>query len=522
MPRASVLLAPMLAVGLAQEGITTPLPRLAPRASAPVYNFLSATFGDHMVLQAAPMSAMIFGHTVAGQQVTTTFNGTSYTTVADEDGVWRQQLPPTAASLTPYELTFESSFEHNLTATLRDVVFGDVFICGGQSNMQYAVGGATNSSEELAKADNYGQIRQFVVGTGTSSDIPLEDLQTVQDPWHVSSKDSVAGDSAVCFFFGERLADARPGRPIGLIGNNWGGTSVEQWSTNTSLARCGDGGGGGNGDLYNAMIHPYTVGPMAVSGFTWYQGEANTESIESARDYACTFPEMIREWRARFDAPSAYFGFVQLSTWCGVDALPEMREAQMAALEKLDNVGYATNADHGNACNIHPPSKQFCGRRLGDSARGLVYGDEILWKSPTFANHVETNVRASPPGSTATVQATVTLNDVSPSGLTTDIYPANYLKEAANVSACVALNEGKNETCSWAGIELRDSGWLNASVTATADGLVLEAEAPPGVALDDVQVIATSYGWGMIPMLSAYDLGTGLPVLPWKENVTTR
>ena len=88
----------MLAVGLAQEGITTPLPRLAPRASAPVYNFLSATFGDHMVLQAAPMSAMIFGHTVAGQQVTTTFNGTSYTTVADEDGVWRQQLPPTAAS----------------------------------------------------------------------------------------------------------------------------------------------------------------------------------------------------------------------------------------------------------------------------------------------------------------------------------------------------------------------------------------------------------------------------------------
>merc|ERR550537_1413164 len=96
---------------------------------------------------------------------------------------------------------------------------------------------------------------------------------------------------------------------------------------------------------------------MALRGFAWYQGESNTNDQKAADTYACLFPEMITSWRESFRDPNAFFGFVQLSTWCNAGlGVPEMREAQMAAL-KLKNVGYATNADHGrDATSIRPRS----------------------------------------------------------------------------------------------------------------------------------------------------------------------
>ena len=122
---------------------------------------------------------------------------------------------------------------------------------------------------------------------------------------------------------------------------------------------------------------PYPRTP-ALTGFTWYQGEANTGSQGSADQYACrefegiydfsisifpshpcspfsfisVFPSMITSWRTAFANPSAYFGFIQLSTWCvspDFVAIPEMRVAQLAAAD-LTLVGYGVNADHGAGC----------------------------------------------------------------------------------------------------------------------------------------------------------------------------
>ena len=113
------------------------------------------------------------------------------------------------------------------------------------------------------------------------------------------------------------------------------------------------------------MIHPYVVGPMALTGFTWYQGEANTRDQASADAYGCLFPAMIETWRALRGADGV------LRVRAAVDVVrrrdPEMRRAQMEAL-RLPMVGYATNADHGAGCNIHPPPKQYCGARLGNPA----------------------------------------------------------------------------------------------------------------------------------------------------------
>merc|ERR1719440_2161381 len=99
---------------------------------------------------------------------------------------------------------------------------------------------------------------------------------------------------------------------------------------------------------------------------------------------------MIKQWRKKFVSGDAYFGFVQLSTWCASpEGIAGIRDAQMAAVA-LPKVGYATNADHGAGCNIHPPAKKFSGVRLGNSALALAYGKGIAWKSPTYASAVRT------------------------------------------------------------------------------------------------------------------------------------
>lgn len=484
----------------------------------PRLSFLSATLGGHMVLQRAPRSATVWGHTAAGASVATTFDGKTYTATAGADGVWRQQLPPTPASKRAYALAFRSSAGEN--ATLSDVLFGDVYICGGQSNMQFAMPAVANASLEQQLANNYPNIRLFTVGTKTQSETPLGDLQTIEQPWAVASSESISGDgefgyfSAVCLFFGRQISDALSpshGVPLGLISNNWGGTPVESWSPPDAYRACNRTG---VANLYNAMINPYTVGPMAVSGFTWYQGEANTASAQSAKDYSCLFPAMISGWRKAFGDPSAYFGFVQLSTWCGDPlAIAEMRDAQMAALA-LAKVGYATNADHGAGCDIHPPPKQYCGERLGNSALALQYARGVAWRSPEYDGVRTARATAS------AVSVTVGLLHVSAAGLRTDVASFNYV-EGLN---CTALDAKTPGTCAWASIQVAAPGgqalvrWLNAMVSVAPGGQVLVLEAS-GSGLEGAAVVATSYGYGAIPLMNAYDRGTGLPVLPWSRTL---
>lgn len=132
----------------------------------------------------------------------------------------------------------------------------------------------TNASAEALLADQYPHIRIFTVGQKTSSHTPLADLGSVEAPWEVANHTSIAQGgrfgrfSAVCWIFGREVFDGLGGTvPIGLINDNWGGTPVEHWSTPASLAQCGSTVN--DSTLYNAMINPYTVGPMAVTGFTW-------------------------------------------------------------------------------------------------------------------------------------------------------------------------------------------------------------------------------------------------------------
>jgi sialate O-acetylesterase len=503
----SALCLPLAAALLDDPRAYTPDPALeelggvAAPAPAPTAGFLSATLGDHMVLQRAPQAATVRGKTAPAAVVTATMDSKYYheqgaspvtlKTTADATGTWRVVLAPTPASMTPYTFSFASSTGE--TASMQDVLFGDVYICGGQSNMEFAMGLVESRDAEIAEADKYPHLRLLTVGQATNQQrAPLEDLQTTEQRWSVANRTTIAGNggfgyfSAVCWYFGKQIADSMPGVPLGLVSNNWGGTAVELWTPAEGFAECQRPATGGSG-LYNAMIHPFTVGPMSLKGFTWYQGEANTGR---ASQYACLFPAMIKQWRKNFKAENAYFGFVQLSTWCASPvAIAEIRDAQMAAVA-LPNVGYATNADHGAGCNIHPPAKKFCGARLGNSALAIAYGKSIAWKSPTYQTATRTAAGVK-------VEFADLVGDLELR------YPANYV---AGLD-CSKLAAG---VCAWAGLH-SGGAWTNATVAVEGKALLLSGSA--------ANADATQYGYGSIPMMSVYDSQTGLPVLPWNMTL---
>ena len=223
--------------------------------------------------------------------------------------------------------------------------------------------------------------------------------------------------------------------------------------------------------------------------------EANTGSAANADAYSCLFPSMIQSWRTNFNVASAYFGFIQLSTWCVAgDAIPLMRVAQMAAVT-TQNAGYAVNADHGAGCNIHPPQKQNCGYRLANSALALQYKKAVTWKSPSYAS-----AAAIDAGS-----ASIALNDVTSGGL--------VLMPSANAGTvnCTA----SKGVCAWAALQFDDAGksWVNASVALTADGkgMVIAAPPPQGA----TKVVGTQYGWGAVPFMTVYSADKDLPVQAW-------
>ena len=113
---------------------------------------VSRTLGSHMVLQRAPAAAVVWGHVGPGESVVVTGLGVTVDAMPDADGTWRARLPPTPAG-GPYSLTVKAS--GGAVQTLTDVLFGDVYLCGGQSNMQFAMPEVTNATAEIAAADGY-------------------------------------------------------------------------------------------------------------------------------------------------------------------------------------------------------------------------------------------------------------------------------------------------------------------------------------------------------------------------------
>ena len=361
---------------------------------------LPALVGSHMVLQ-RDQPLHLWGWAGPDEAVRLTFRGRTYAASApDVDGRWQATLPALCVG-GPYTLTVVGQN----TIVLDDVLVGDVWLAAGQSNMQFKMKDSNprgyqpvQAADQEIAAANYPAIRMFTVAQVAVSRPAAE---VTGSGWQVCSPATVAGFSAVAYFFGREIYQ-RYRVAVGLVVSSWGGTPAEAWVSAEGLRAFPEFASGiaeftrrdssRRGDqlrptaLYNGMVAP--LRPLALKGIIWYQGETN---VERAEQYRTLFPALILNWRAQWDAPLPFL-FVQLANYQAARLAPsesawaELREAQTAALA-LSRTAMATAIDVGEADDIHPHNKQAVAHRLALVARRVAYGDKKLVSSgPTFAN----------------------------------------------------------------------------------------------------------------------------------------
>lgn len=181
-------------------------------------------FSDHMVLQRG-INVPIWGTADPGEKITLNINGLVSTAVTGKDGNWKTYLPEFEAG-GPYEMVVKSSNE----VKFEDILFGDVWVASGQSNMAWRLENSNNGEEEVKNA-NLPEVRLFYVPRRVGK-MPKDDLEGGQ--WDVCTPEAAKGFSAVAFFFGKEL-NKDINVPIGLINCNWGGTVAEAWTSSDML-----------------------------------------------------------------------------------------------------------------------------------------------------------------------------------------------------------------------------------------------------------------------------------------------
>ncbi|XP_052801318.1 sialate O-acetylesterase-like [Mya arenaria] len=228
-------------------------------------------YNNHMVLQRAPQRANIWGFGTAGVAVNVKIDGLVVSTInVGADGVWKTLLPATTAG-GPHNVSVTSS---DGGAALSDVMFGDVWVCSGQSNMEFSLYGITNFTAYINAAQSLHNIRLFRTEHKVA-DVPQVE-PVVNTQWTIPGHNDVhtSSFSAVCLLYALELAPHLQ-RPLGLVETNWGGTPVESWSSPDALAKCPQQkrraiNAYTPSALWNGMVAPLL--PMTIYGAIWYQG----------------------------------------------------------------------------------------------------------------------------------------------------------------------------------------------------------------------------------------------------------
>ncbi len=263
---------------------------------------------------------------------------------------------------------------------IKDVLIGELWLCSGQSNMEYNVEkGVLDSKEALQDCAN-NKIRFFFVPKATA-DYPQDDCMGY---WKVCDAESMRWFSSVGYFFGEKLNDVLK-VPVGLINSNWGGTPAETWTPEkvvVSSERLNEASKSITkstgwditiGSTYNAMIYPMLQ--MKIAGVIWYQGEAN---CQNAYTYSELLTSMIQSWREKFQANLPFY-YVQIAPYLRYPipfsaAIVREQQEKVQALENTGMVVISDQVDELN--NIHPKYKKEVGNRLANYALAVTYGKE--------------------------------------------------------------------------------------------------------------------------------------------------
>lgn len=487
---------------------------------------LPAIIGDNMVLQQKQANPL-WGWDAPGTAISVTFGTQTKTGTADASGKWTVKLDPVPASAQPSSLMIKGTSSKEV----KNVLVGEVWICSGQSNMQWSVNSSTDADLEIAAA-KYPNIRLISVPqVGTQ-----EPQQDFKGAWVECSPQTVANFSAVGFSYG-RLLHQVLDVPVGLINNAWGGSAAEAWVRRDVLeqdARFKDlmaswaqreadlssekakanydkalaewkakadaakaakqpftarapqspqqllGGNSRPGNIFNGVLLP-TIG-YGIKGAIWYQGESNASR---AYEYGYLFPLMIQHWRTEWKQGDFPFYWVQLADFQAEQPQPgdsswaELRESQTKTQEAIKNGGQAVIIDIGEGKDIHPKNKRDVAERLARLALVNDYGFKLPARSPEYKS-VEI----------AGNKATVTFTTFGSALATFDV------PEVKGVAIC-----GEDKKWVWADAKVIAPDKIEASSPAVA------------------KPVAVRYAWQDNPVCNLIVAGTAsLPVTPFRTD----
>ncbi|MFK7769647.1 MAG: exo-alpha-sialidase [Mariniblastus sp.] len=445
-------------------------------------------FGNHMVLQ-ADRNINVWGTAQPNSNVKIGFGISNqnneleiYRTQADADGKWSTQLAKKTASSTAHTLTVNSK---GTTATIEDILIGEVWICAGQSNMEWPLVKSESAENEIANS-NDSLLRIFNSrgsprgGAGEYSRGQLDRLTShdfSSGRWEVASPKTTAQFSAVAYYFAKQLRN-KIHVPIGVINLSVGGTPIESWISqsklknhselsklldgnwlnnenldqwcreraNSNLRRVLSGELETHGDefgpnhsfkpsyMYAACIDSFSN--LSLGGAIWYQGESNADNADRAKVYDQCFPLLVEQFREHFPNENLPIAFVQLPAM-GRKNWPIFREYQRRSLQKLTNVGMAITIDTGHPTNVHPPEKKVVGERLAQWAIVSAYHQPGIAMGPLLKsysikdNSVEVNFDYTGDGLIS--KGNANLNHFEVAGSDGSYFPANATIEDSKI-----------------------------------------------------------------------------------------
>ena len=340
---------------------------------------LDAMFKNHMVIQRG-VSIPVFGTAAPNAEVAVEFGAQRKRAVANAEGIWQVFLDPMTASAESRMLVAQSAVGSQYSS-ISNVLVGDVWLCGGQSNMDTPLSGYPFVEPEFDGYTN-SLLRLFNVNFDAAASLQDEVTgETVfSQSWLAAGSQSIPFFSAVGLCFGRRVQQ-EAGIPIGLIESAVGGSEIYPWLSSSALEAMGLSALQAPADrglnprqqpsvFYNGMIH--ALRRLPLKGVIWYQGESNADKPSCVR-YQQIFETLITSWRDAFGQPDLPFYFVQIAPYglLGWDRSGEswawLREAQEKALS-LTNTGRAVITDLGEYSNIHPEDKKPVGERLANLA----------------------------------------------------------------------------------------------------------------------------------------------------------
>ncbi|MCG3150360.1 MAG: hypothetical protein PCFJNLEI_03843 [Verrucomicrobiae bacterium] len=462
-------------------------------------------FSNGGVLQQG-VEVPVWGTANTGDKVTVKFQGQEVSTVA-QDGRWLVKLQP----LKPGGPFTMSIADREIT----DLHVGEVWVCSGQSNMEWPLQKTTNAAAAIAGA-NDPLLRVLTVPATFIAEPQLD----INAQWRICSSNTAPHFTAVGYYFGRELRQALK-VPVGLVNSSVGGTPAQAWASAPSMrgdpqysefftghdksisnyfaalakytdellpkwqAEAAEAKADarpepkkpaapvspvdrGPGCLFNGMIAPLL--PYAIRGVIWYQGESN---VNNPAQYQTLFPTLIRDWRNAWQQGDFPFLFVQIAPFRTMT--PKLREAQLRVWQQTTNTAMVVTTDCGDALDIHPRWKEPVGQRLARAARAIAYGEKIEYSGPLYdslkvdGNRIVLNFQHTGTGLVA-----------------------------------------KGDNLKGFTIAGADKIFTNANAQIAGNQVIVSSPAIP-------QPVAVRYGWSNVPDVNLYN-HEGLPAVPFRTD----